>query len=440
MIEPARAAFLLIDMQMGFISPNSPLCIAGAAATVPACARALNAAREGQAGAIYHVRRVYQPDGSDVEAVRYRAWVEGGRPLSVVNHDSMEAPAELSSHHEAIIIKPSFSAFFRTDLDGLLRDIGITTVVLAGTTTPNCIRSTAYDALELGYNVVVIEDATSSRTPEAQAANLADMAAVGIQLITSEQYAAGALSQLEDTEAEVARLRAADTNASVVDETEDTENEPEATSILSPDLLVAPQMPIPSLDAIETVSTGWINKYLLHYTMPDGAPYTYESVSRKKPDRYAQAMERLGQGEAPVPDAICIVPLLRDKVMLIREFRYPLNSWCISFPAGLIEPGESLEEAVNRELMEETGYRVRTDIDRALLVLPQPGFSSTGLAEESVQVVLAQVEAAGDAAPEPSELIEPFILERDQVGTFLDLNTVPIGTRCQLVLEMLSNI
>ena len=174
--------------------------------------------------------------------------------------------------------------------------------------------------------------------------------------------------------------------------------------------------------------------------MPDGRPHTYESVSRKDPKRYARALKRLGDGGKPEPDAVCIVPILRDKVLLIREFRYPLNSWCISFPAGLIEPGERLEEAVGRELAEETGFCLRTDIDRALLVLPQPGFSSTGLAEESVQVVLAQVEPAGNASPEPSELIETFILERTQIGTFLDLNTVPIGTRCQLILEMLANL
>ena len=56
MIEPARAAFLLIDMQNGFIDAASPLCIAGAAATVPACAHALAAARE--AGVVPYEREV----------------------------------------------------------------------------------------------------------------------------------------------------------------------------------------------------------------------------------------------------------------------------------------------------------------------------------------------------------------------------------------------
>ena len=93
MIEPARATFLLIDMQNGFIDGASPLCIAGAAATVPACARALEAAREPTACAVYHVRRTYAADGSDVEAVRWKAWAEGGRPLSPADPISLDVPA-----------------------------------------------------------------------------------------------------------------------------------------------------------------------------------------------------------------------------------------------------------------------------------------------------------------------------------------------------------
>ncbi|MZG27065.1 NUDIX hydrolase [Adlercreutzia equolifaciens] len=197
--------------------------------------------------------------------------------------------------------------------------------------------------------------------------------------------------------------------------------------------------PTPTLESIETVSTGWINKYHLHYTLPDGRPYTYEGVSRKGPERYEAALEALGSTGAPDPDAVCIVPLLPDgSVLLEREFRYPLNSWCVSLPAGLIDAGESLEEAVARELSEETGYRLRDDIAPAVRPLPQPGFSSTGLTEENVQVVFAQVEAAGKARPDSAELIEPFIVARADLRAFLDANQLPIGTRCQLILELLA--
>lgn len=434
MIEPARATFLLIDMQNGFIDGASPLCIAGAAATVPTCARALEAARA-HGVPVYHVRRTYAADGSDVEAVRWKAWAEGGRPLSPADPISLDCPPELApAPGEPVVVKPSWSAFFGTDLDALLRARGIGTIVLAGTTTPNCVRSTAYDGLALGFNVAVLRDATSSRSPEAQEANLADMEAAGIQLIHTDDFAANGLLHVRDTEAEVARAVALELEAKA----RNTETDAAADTAAANDS-GAPLPPTPALESVETVSTGWINKYHLHYTLPDGRPYTYEGVSRKGPERYEAALEALGSTGAPDPDAVCIVPLLPDgSVLLEREFRYPLNSWCVSLPAGLIDTGESLEEAVARELSEETGYRLRDDIAPAVRPLPQPGFSSTGLTEENVQVVFAQVEAAGKARPDSAELIEPFTVARADLRAFLDANQLPIGTRCQLILELLA--
>lgn len=434
MIEPARATFLLIDMQNGFIDGASPLCIAGAAATVPTCARALEAARA-HGVPVYHVRRTYAADGSDVEAVRWKAWAEGGRPLSPADPISLDCPPELApAPGEPVVVKPSWSAFFGTDLDALLRARGIGTIVLAGTTTPNCVRSTAYDGLALGFNVAVLRDATSSRSPEAQEANLADMEAAGIQLIHTDDFAANGLLHVRDTEAEVARAVALELEAKA----RNTETDAAADTAAANDS-GAPLPPTPALESVETVSTGWINKYHLHYTLPDGRPYTYEGVSRKGPERYEAALEALGSTGAPDPDAVCIVPLLPDgSVLLEREFRYPLNSWCVSLPAGLIDAGESLEEAVARELSEETGYRLRDDIAPAVRPLPQPGFSSTGITEENVQVVFAQVEAAGKARPDSAELIEPFTVARADLRAFLDANQLPIGTRCQLILELLA--
>lgn len=434
MIEPARAAFLLIDMQNGFIDGASPLCIAGAAATVPACAHALAAARE-HGLAVFHVRRAYAADGSNVEAVRWEAWAEGGRPLSSADPMSLECPSELApAPGEPVVVKPSWSAFFGTDLDALLRAGDIGTLVLAGTTTPNCVRSTAYDGLARGFNVAILRDATSSRSPEAQEANLADMEAAGIQLIHTDDFAANGLLHVRDTEAEVARAVALELEAKARNTETDAAADTAAANGSG-----APLPPTPTLESIETVSTGWINKYHLHYTLPDGRPYTYEGVSRKGPERYEAALEALGSTGAPDPDAVCIVPLLPNgSVLLEREFRYPLNSWCVSLPAGLIDAGESLEEAVARELSEETGYRLRDDIAPAVRPLPQPGFSSTGLTEENVQVVFAQVEAAGEARPDSAELIEPFTVARADLRAFLDANQLPIGTRCQLILELLA--
>ena len=207
MIEPERAALLLIDMQHGFLDDDSGLCVAGAAATVPACSRALERAR--QLGmVVFHVRRFYEADGSDVEPTRYAAWAAGGRPLSVASDapDSLEVPEELSLQKgDHIIVKPRYSAFFNTPLHDELSELGVDTVLLAGTSTPNCIRTTCYDALSLDYNVAVLSDATSSRTPEVQRANLEDMALAGAQLLSTDEFCERGLEGLRDVVGEAAR-------------------------------------------------------------------------------------------------------------------------------------------------------------------------------------------------------------------------------------------
>ncbi|WP_156791130.1 NUDIX hydrolase, partial [Gordonibacter pamelaeae] len=109
--------------------------------------------------------------------------------------------------------------------------------------------------------------------------------------------------------------------------------------------------PTPTFAGLRQVSDDWIKKYVLTYTMPDGSTYEYESASRKGPEAYRAELEAHARGESAASDAVCIVPQTPDgRLLLIREFRYPLNSWCIAFPAGLVDPGEDLAAAVDREL------------------------------------------------------------------------------------------
>ena len=139
-----RYALVVIDMQRGFLDASSPLFIPGAADTVPACARAIDCCHRAGVPVVFAVRH-YRADGSDVERARYDVWARGGRPLSETCPPSM-SDAWPEEFHRAdtdyVIVKPRFSAFFHTELDLILRRLGVDTVLLAGTTTPNCIRST----------------------------------------------------------------------------------------------------------------------------------------------------------------------------------------------------------------------------------------------------------------------------------------------------------
>lgn len=217
---------------------------------------------------------------------------------------------------------------------------------------------------------------------------------------------------------------------------------------------------LPELVKIEQVSDGWIKKYILTYEKPDGSLYTYESTSRKPLEAYRNELlcnaqsssNRHDQNESQATlastletrikncDAVCIVPKLPDgSYLMIKEFRYPVNGVFAAFPAGLIDEGEDIATTVDRELREETGYRLRKDIDQPIRALAQPGFSSVGMTDENVLVVFAKVEKAGDAHPESNELIESFILPGDSIRNFIDTTTYFLGTRVQLLLELLAS-
>ena len=214
MIDPRKAALIIIDMQHGFLDSSSALCVAGAAATVPACTRALNRARE-LGMPVFHAIREYAADGSDVEAARHRGWVEGGKPVS----RACASPRTLDEYEplapqpgDRVIVKPRFSAFFATQLDLVLRRLGVGTVVLIGTTTPNCIRTTCYDAIALEYNTVVLTDCCSSHTEEIQRVNLEDMARAGAILMDSASFADYGPGTVEDLSAAIrARMLEEDT-------------------------------------------------------------------------------------------------------------------------------------------------------------------------------------------------------------------------------------
>ena len=189
--NPTRSALILIDMENGFVEPEGGHCIRFAQSTVPACARAVESARE-KGIPVFFVKRIYRADGSDVELTRYAAWKAGGRACAPASTgpNSAQAPEALRPRPgDYTIIKPRWSAFFQTELDLILRRLDIRTVILAGTTTPNCVRTTCYDAIALEYNTVVLTDCCSSQTEEIQRVNLEYMGRAGAILMDSDAFA-----------------------------------------------------------------------------------------------------------------------------------------------------------------------------------------------------------------------------------------------------------
>ena len=179
MTDKGPVALLIIDMQNDFVLPGAPLYVAGALETVGRIRSLLDWFRKERLPVI-HVNREHRLDGSDVEITR-RAWFKetGGFVVpGTPGCEVVDGLRPLAGEHR--IVKTRFSGFFRTELDALLRRLGVRRIVLSGTQLPNCVRQTAVDGLSLDYHVIVPRDACSSQTPEIHEANLLDLENMGI--------------------------------------------------------------------------------------------------------------------------------------------------------------------------------------------------------------------------------------------------------------------
>lgn len=117
-----------------------------------------------------------------------------------------------------------------------------------------------------------------------------------------------------------------------------------------------------------------------------------------------------------VGDAVVIIPILiRDgdfHVVMVKMFRPPIEDYTIEFPAGLIDPGESVAQAGLRELYEETGIQATM---KDVFSVSVPAATSSGLTNERVNYLVLKVEDfKGDPKPKDvNEIDEAFVVPLD---------------------------
>jgi len=182
-----KTAFLIVDMQNDFCLPGAPFEVTGAMKVAEKIKEALEACRK-HGLPIIHVIRYYRPDGSDVEITRYEGFKKAGGALIEGTKGAEIVDILKPKDGEYVIVKQRWSAFFQTELDVLLKRLGVDQVVVTGVQTPNCIRGTVWDANSLDYEVIVLTDGTGAKTKEVHEANLFDMKNIGIQLMTTEEF------------------------------------------------------------------------------------------------------------------------------------------------------------------------------------------------------------------------------------------------------------
>ena len=154
-----RAALLTVDLQRDYLgrpglSPPASTLINRVAELLAGC-RSLTIP-------VIHARTIIRPDGSN----RMPHWKRENVWACVQGTTGAEPPIELIPlPSEQIIAKPYYSAFGNPETNRILKDLNIGTLVIAGIYSHACVRATAMDAYQAGYDVWVADDAIASDDP-----------------------------------------------------------------------------------------------------------------------------------------------------------------------------------------------------------------------------------------------------------------------------------
>lgn len=176
------------------------------------------------------------------------------------------------------------------------------------------------------------------------------------------------------------------------------------------------------MSAIGKIEKKAGSKFLSFYEMEavhrDGSSSPYYMASRNDDGSSLTAVTHTVR-----PNGVTIYSLLEDKVVLVRQYRYPLGGYVYEFPAGLVEPGEDIADAAVREMYEETGLVF------APIASPfsRPYFSSVGMTDESCCLVFGRCQGTPTSIhQENMEDIQVVLADRAECRRILAQEQVAI--------------
>jgi len=167
-----RPALIVIDVNVGFTAPESPL-VCDLDGVVAAIRQLLEEARRAEIPIVFTT--VSYSEGDKRTAA---AFIDKIPALLTLEAGSrwVEIDPRIAPHEDEPVLNKLFaSAFFGTALSSLLAANGCDSLIVTGASTSGCVRATAVDALQHGYRPIVPREAVGDRNPDAHAANLYDL-------------------------------------------------------------------------------------------------------------------------------------------------------------------------------------------------------------------------------------------------------------------------
>ena len=167
----------------------------------------------------------------------------------------------------------------------------------------------------------------------------------------------------------------------------------------------------------------FLNLFKLDALTDNGRCFDYFFVSRRSEDKIKLITKDI------LAEGVVIYPILKsepEKIVMIRQYRYPLDDYLYELPAGLIDKGETPQIAAIREMKEETGleFEVYEDGDSAYT---RPFFMGAGFTDESCNAVFGY--ASGNISRddmEDTESIQVIIVDKKEAKRILREEKVSI--------------
>jgi len=179
------------------------------------------------------------------------------------------------------------------------------------------------------------------------------------------------------------------------------------------------------------VQTQYLSLYEAEYENKVGNMRTWTVASRK--DNNA-IQKQFFENKEDATDGVIIAAYHKDekKLVIIKQFRIPLNDYVYELTAGLIDPGEDAKSTIGRELMEETGLKI---VDVIKNRGTDKAYVSAGMTDESLALVYCTCEGEiSDEHLEDDECIEAMLVSQEEAKELIQSND-KFDIKCFLILQ-----